>query len=129
MTQAAPKSQAADDVFAARKPEAIDFLEKLRPGGPWVLTAIMPDGLTTTITALHHGSGRGLHPQARRQAQSLLLSQSDADGDEQESGEDRHRRDRVALADLDPEDGETSEAAKARYLEQLEECSSLSPPR
>ena len=27
------------------------FLEKLRPGGPWVLTAIVPDGATTTITA------------------------------------------------------------------------------
>ena len=23
---------------------SIDFLEKLRPGGPWVLTAIDPDG-------------------------------------------------------------------------------------
>jgi hypothetical protein len=30
---------------------AVDFLEKLRPGGPWVLTAIEPDGLTDTITA------------------------------------------------------------------------------
>ncbi len=27
------------------------FLEKLRPGGPWVLTAIIPDGSTYTITA------------------------------------------------------------------------------
>ena len=30
---------------------AVDFLEKLRPGGPWTLTAIVPDGETTTITA------------------------------------------------------------------------------
>jgi hypothetical protein len=30
---------------------AVDFLEKLRPDGPWVLTAIIPDGLTDTITA------------------------------------------------------------------------------
>lgn len=31
--------------------EAISFLELLRPGGPWVLTAITPDGPTITITA------------------------------------------------------------------------------
>ena len=31
--------------------EAISFLEQLRPGGPWVLTAITPDGPTITITA------------------------------------------------------------------------------
>jgi hypothetical protein len=30
---------------------ALDFLEKLRPGGPWVLTAIKPDGPIETITA------------------------------------------------------------------------------
>jgi hypothetical protein len=32
--------------------EAIDFLEQLRPGGPWVLSAIVPDGPIDTITAL-----------------------------------------------------------------------------
>jgi hypothetical protein len=30
---------------------AVDFLKQLRPGGPWVLTAIVPDGPTETITA------------------------------------------------------------------------------
>jgi hypothetical protein len=35
---------------------AVEFLEKLRPGGPWVLTAILPDKVaseppTVTITA------------------------------------------------------------------------------
>jgi hypothetical protein len=29
----------------------VTFLEKLRPGGPWVLTAIVPEGATTAITA------------------------------------------------------------------------------
>src|SRR5215510_16607977 len=28
-----------------------EFLEKLRPSGPWMLTAIVPDGAITTITA------------------------------------------------------------------------------
>jgi hypothetical protein len=31
--------------------EAVEFLEQLRPGGPCVLTAIIPDGATSTITA------------------------------------------------------------------------------
>ena len=31
--------------------ETVGFLEWLRPGGPWLLTAILPDGPTTTITA------------------------------------------------------------------------------
>src|SRR5262249_49750002 len=28
-----------------------EFLEKLRPSGPWIPTAIVPDGTTTTLTA------------------------------------------------------------------------------
>jgi hypothetical protein len=31
--------------------DAFNFLQWLRPGGPWVLTAIIPDGPTETITA------------------------------------------------------------------------------
>src|SRR5262245_30508364 len=34
-----------------RRPTLEDFLEQLRPSGPWVLTAIIPDGPTKTITA------------------------------------------------------------------------------
>ena len=36
--------------------EAIEFLEKLRPGGPWIITAIVPDGDTETITAKDAGA-------------------------------------------------------------------------
>jgi hypothetical protein len=39
---------------AARKDQfnvALEFLKKLRPRGPWVLTAIKPDGPAMTITA------------------------------------------------------------------------------
>ena len=34
---------------------AIEFVGKLRPGGPWTLTAIIPDGSTETITATNAG--------------------------------------------------------------------------
>jgi hypothetical protein len=30
---------------------AVTFLEKLRPGGPWMLIAIVPDGRPTAVTA------------------------------------------------------------------------------
>jgi len=36
---------------AERFDESVHFLERLRSGGPWVLTAILSDGPTTTITA------------------------------------------------------------------------------
>jgi hypothetical protein len=32
--------------------EAVHFLERLRPGGPWLLSAIVPDGPIDTITAM-----------------------------------------------------------------------------
>jgi len=35
---------------AGKAPGAVVFLQRLRPGGPWVLTAIAPDGPTETIT-------------------------------------------------------------------------------
>ena len=30
--------------------KAVEFLQQLHPDGPWVLTAIIPDGPTTTAT-------------------------------------------------------------------------------
>src|SRR6516165_619476 len=34
--------------------ETVSFLEQLRPNGPWVLTAILPDGGAATITVTTH---------------------------------------------------------------------------
>ena len=98
---------------------AVTFLEKLRPGGPWVLTAIVPDGAITTVTARtadqveafirkHDGKANlyySVNP--TRTAMSKKAAKTDIAAIE------------YVLADLDPADGETSEAAKARYLEQL----------
>jgi hypothetical protein len=95
------------------------FLEKLRPGGPWVSTAIVPDGKTTTITACtadqveafvrEHNGKRNLYYSVNptRTAMSKKAAKTDIAAIE------------YVLADLDPADGETPEAAKARYLEQL----------
>src|SRR6516225_11047916 len=98
---------------------ASEFLEKLRPGGPWVLTAIVPDGRTTTITArttdqieafvrAHDGKPNlyySVNP--TRTAMSKKAAKTDIAAIE------------YIPVDLDPADGETPEAAKAHYLEQL----------
>jgi hypothetical protein len=59
-------------ITAPRDTEAVDFLESLYPRGPWVLTAIEPDGPTATQTfrdaekarhfiVSHNSAGRNLY--------------------------------------------------------------------
>ena len=112
---------AADHGPGQAKSEAVEFLELLRPGGPWVLTAIIPDGVATTITAyderdvlafLQTNDGQkniyySVNP--TRTALTKKAAKTDIAAIE------------YALGDLDPKDDETPEAAKARYLEQLSE--------
>src|SRR5262249_55044816 len=95
------------------------FLEKLRPGGPWVLTAIVPDGKPTTITVYtadqveafvcKYNGKRNLYYAVNptRTAMSKKAAKTDIAAIED------------IPFDLDPADGETPEAAKARYLAQL----------
>jgi hypothetical protein len=97
----------------------VDFLEKLRPGGPWVPTAIVPDGPATTITVntaeeadafveAHNGK-RNLYysPNPTRTAVNKKAAKTDI------------ARIEYMLADLDPNHGESPEDAKARYLAEL----------
>jgi hypothetical protein len=109
----ASKDVAVEDV-------AVEFLEKSRPGGPWVLTAIVPDGPTKTITArtadevrnfvrAHNGKNNlyySVNP--TRKAMRKKAAKTDIAAIE------------YALADLDPAKGESPTAAKERYLRQLE---------
>lgn len=99
--------------------EAIAFLKQLRPSGPWVLTAIKPDGPVTTITArteqdvdrfvTDHNGKRNIYfaVNPTRDVGSKKAAKVDVTAIE------------FLLSDLDPRDGETSEAAKARYLAAL----------
>jgi hypothetical protein len=101
--------------------EATDFLEWLRPGGPWVLTAIHPtSGKIETITARdkteardfirEHDGKRNLYYSVNptRTAMTRKAAKTDIAAIE------------YLLADLDPHDGENPEDAKARYLKALE---------
>jgi hypothetical protein len=98
---------------------SVQFLQKLRPGGPWVLTAIVPDGATETITAHRaedvaafirkHDGKRNLYYSVNptRTALSKKAAKTDIAAIE------------FALADLDPDEAESPDAAKQRYLAQL----------
>lgn len=99
---------------------ALDFLEQLRPGGPWVLTAIIPDGLTDTVTAkdaedirrfVSNNDGKknlyfSVNP--TRTARTSKASKLDIAAIE------------YSFVDLDPKENETPDAAKTRYLAGLE---------
>ncbi len=105
--------------------DAVEFLALLRPGGPWVLTAIVPDGTTKTTTAqtgddvrtfvsTHNGICNlyySVNPS--RKAMTRKAAKTDIASIE------------YLLADLDPKQDETSEAAKVRYLALLDD---LKPP-
>jgi putative DNA primase/helicase len=102
-----------------RRPTLEDFLGQLRPSGHWVLTAIIPDGPTKTITAdsgrdarrfveMHDGE-RNLYFSVNptRTAMSSKAAKVDIAAIE------------YLLADLDPREDESPKEAKARYRENL----------
>jgi P4 family phage/plasmid primase-like protien len=99
---------------------AVDFLQQLRPGGPWVLTAITPDGPTNTITA-HTGDQVDAFVSANDGKRNIYYSVNPT---RTAMSKKAAKTDIAAidfmLADLDPADGETAEDAKTRYLSQLD---------
>jgi hypothetical protein len=112
---AAPSEQSRAPTCAA----AVAFLQQLRPGGPWVLTAIAPDGPTTTITAhskdgvlkfVHkHNAIRNIYYSVNPTKEPVNKKAKKADMAAAE----------FVMADLDPRKDETPEDAKARYMERL----------
>ena len=100
--------------------ESIRFLKQLRPNGPWVLTAITPDGPTNTITARtavevdafvsEHNGKRNIYYSVNPTRTALIKKAAKTDIAAIE----------YLLGDLDPNASESSADAKTRYLQQLE---------
>src|SRR5262249_47776287 len=99
-----------------RRRVATEFLDKFRPTGPYVLTAIVPDGAIETITI---GTTDKADEFVREHngKRNLYYSVNPTKG---AVGKKATKADIFAVeylhADLDPRDDEKPEAAKARYL-------------
>ena len=99
---------------------AISFLEWLRPGGPWVLTAILPDGPTITETVddadgitgfiEKHNDTKNIYYTPNRCRARMTSKPSKADIDRLD----------FAWIDGDPGEGETPDQAKQRYQAAIE---------
>jgi ProQ/FINO family/Family of unknown function (DUF5906) len=108
--------------------DAIDFLERVRPGGPWVLTAIDPNsrGIETipanTPTEIDHFVARFngswniyFHINACFKPITSKAAKTDVGVVE------------FVHADVDPNPGESSDDAQARYLKAMETCDLARP--
>jgi hypothetical protein len=121
MTQAKNDHEDSSSANNGSRDTALAFLKALRPEGPWVLTAIDPNTQAIeTITACtaddvdafvrKYDGKRNLYYSVNPTRSPLNKKAKKTDIASIE----------YALADLDPKDGETSDAAKERYLTQLE---------
>jgi hypothetical protein len=111
-----PQRSSAPDVVQAKA-----FLEKLRPGGPWVLIAIVPDGATTTITVNSFDQAETFireHNGKRNLYYSVNPTRTTTD---KKAAKTDIAAIEYLLADLDPAPGETAEAAKTRYLKRIDD--------
>ena len=95
---------------------AIGFLRALRPAGPWVLTAIVPDGPTTTqsFEANDEAGATDFIKSTNHTGQNVYFTGNSC-------GRPGRKPTKAAMtgaimlhADSDPNEGETVEAAKAR---------------
>ena len=99
--------------------QAVEFLLALRPAGPWLLTAIVPDGPTTTVTATSpqqvdsfvakYDGRRNLYYSVNPTRTALTSKAAKTDIASVE----------YLMADLDPAKGESPKKAKARYFDAL----------
>ena len=99
--------------------EAANFLQSIRPNEPWVLVAITLDGPTETITARSpaevdafvsaNNGKRNLYYQVNPTKTAMTKKPAKADIAAVE----------YLFTDLDPEDNETTDAAKARYRKRI----------
>jgi Mesyanzhinovviridae DNA primase len=98
--------------------DALDFLTWLRPGGPWLLTAIVPDGDTETKTCCNEAEVKAFVAEhdGKRNIYYTANPTKRAMSKKPEKGD-------IAAAefihgDLDPEGNETPEQRRHESLKQ-----------
>jgi hypothetical protein len=113
----------SNETFSANRDyhDTVEFLEQLRPGGPWVLTAIIPDGHTETITCTTH-EDIIVFCTENDGKKNLYFSVNPVRGTPNSKAK---KTDIAAIeylfADLDPKHDESPKAAKDRYLKAIED--------
>jgi len=101
----------------------LKFLEQLRPGGPWVLTSIHADkGWIETITAENADEVRAFVQKWEGKRNLYYSVNPTKTVMTSKAAKTDIAAIEYLLADLDPADNETAEAAKARYLKALGAC-------
>jgi hypothetical protein len=99
---------------------AIEFLRLHRPGGPWVVMSIVPDGPTRTITVETEEAVRDfVHQYDGRRNLYFMVNPANRRLTSKATKNDVEVAEFV-IADLDPDKHESPEAAKARYLAGLQ---------
>lgn len=118
----------AGDLLSGRTDDAVAFLEAWWPGGPWVLTSIIPDGgrtTTATFTAHEVAAMRGwIDMRQGKQNLYFTVNRTFRDVEKKPSKSDMAAA--VALhVDVDPRPGEPLDSERERALRLLRE---YSPP-
>jgi len=101
--------------------DAINFLKKFRPEGPWVLTSIIPDGRTTTRTfdaAKWTEAAKWIEERQGKENIYYNLNPTRRAIDSKSSKEDIARMEFLHV-DMDPRAGEDPEEEKERALKLL----------
>lgn len=104
---------------------AVEFLQWFRPGGPWVLSAIVPDGRITTVTFIAGNEKQmGDWVKSRDGAENIYF-QVNSTGDEIMTS--KASKEKIIAAewlhvDIDPKVGEDFDHARRRILKSLQEA-------
>lgn len=116
------KAEGLSEMPEAKLDDAIAFLRRLRPGGPWTLTGIIPDGPTDTATFGPDTVDEALAwLEARSGRMNLYYMVNPAMRPLSKKGSKEDVEEAVAFwVDIDPKEGEDPAEARAAAIARLE---------
>lgn len=119
--QAGEKAEVLSEMPEAKLEDAIAFLRRVQPDGPWVLTGIIPDGKTDTATFDPENEAQALTwLEARSGRMNLYWMVNPAMRPLAKKASKEDVRDMIALyVDIDPGRGEDPAVARAGAISRL----------